>query len=76
MDTIPAIETAQLTRRYNGLIAVNRLNLTVPRGIIFGFLGPNGAGKSTTIRMLTGMLPPLRARRGWGALTSARNPWR
>lgn len=58
MDTIPAIETVQLTRRYNGLIAVNRLNLTVPRGIIFGFLGPNGAGKSTTIRMLTGMLPP------------------
>jgi len=68
MDTIPAIETAQLTRRYNGLIAVNRLNLTVPRGIIFGFLGPNGAGKSTTIRMLTGMLPPHRGHGTGGGL--------
>lgn len=58
MDTVLAIETASLTRRYNGLVAVNQLNLTVPRGIIFGFLGPNGAGKSTTIRMLTGLLPP------------------
>ncbi|HDQ71414.1 MAG TPA: ABC transporter ATP-binding protein [Chloroflexi bacterium] len=54
----PAIQTENLTRRFNSLTAVDRLNLTVPRGVIFGFLGPNGAGKSTTINMLTGLLPP------------------
>ncbi len=54
----PAVRTEDLTRRFNHLVAVDRLNLTVPRGIIFGFLGPNGAGKSTTIKMLTGLLPP------------------
>ena len=37
---------------------MDHLNLTVPRGVIFGFLGPNGAGKSTTINMLISLLPP------------------
>jgi ABC-2 type transport system ATP-binding protein len=55
---IPAISTENLTRRFGDLTAVDRLSLTVPRGIIFGFLGPNGAGKSTTINMLTSLLPP------------------
>jgi len=54
----PAIQTTELTRRFGELTAVDRLSLTVPRGIIFGFLGPNGAGKSTTINMLTSLLPP------------------
>ena len=54
----PAIQTENLTRRFGDLTAVERLNLTVPRGVIFGFLGPNGAGKSTTINMLTSLLPP------------------
>jgi len=54
----PAIQTENLTRRFSDLTAVDRLNLTVPRGVIFGFLGPNGAGKSTTINMLTSLLPP------------------
>jgi ABC-2 type transport system ATP-binding protein len=54
----PAIQTRSLTRRYGDLTAVDRLNLSVPRGVIFGFLGPNGAGKSTTINMLTSLLPP------------------
>jgi ABC-2 type transport system ATP-binding protein len=53
-----AIQTQSLTRQYGDLTAVDRLDLSVPRGIIFGFLGPNGAGKSTTINMLTGLLPP------------------
>ena len=53
----PVIRTENLTRRFGDLVAVDRLSLTVPRGIIFGFLGPNGAGKSTTINMLTGLLP-------------------
>jgi ABC-2 type transport system ATP-binding protein len=53
-----AIQTHTLTRRYGDLTAVDRLDLVVPKGVIFGFLGPNGAGKSTTINMLTSLLPP------------------
>ena len=52
------IWTENLTRQFGKLVAVDRLNLSVPRGTIFGFLGPNGAGKSTTINMLVGLLPP------------------
>ena len=53
-----AIETFDLSRRFGDFTAVDRLNLVVPRGIIFGLLGPNGAGKSTTIKMLTTLLKP------------------
>lgn len=56
MDTV--IETHELTKRYGGQIAVNRLNLQVTRGEIFGFLGPNGAGKTTTFLMLLGLSEP------------------
>jgi len=51
-----SIETKNLTRIFGEFIAVQNLNLSVPRGTFFGFLGPNGAGKSTTIKMLTGIL--------------------
>src|ERR1035437_8778274 len=54
----PAVTTKALTRRFNGLVAVDRLDLEIESGIIFGLLGPNGAGKSTTIKMLTTLLPP------------------
>jgi ABC-2 type transport system ATP-binding protein len=57
-EQAPAIQTENLTRRYDDLTAVDRLNLTVEWGVIFGFLGPNGAGKSTTINMLVSLLPP------------------
>jgi ABC-2 type transport system ATP-binding protein len=53
-----AIETQSLTRRFEDLIAVDRLDLRIPYGQIFGLLGPNGAGKSTTIKMLTTLLDP------------------
>ncbi len=52
------IETKNLTKNFGGLVAVNNLNLQIPKGTIFGFLGPNGAGKSTTVKMLTGLLQP------------------
>jgi ABC-2 type transport system ATP-binding protein len=47
-----------LTRRFDALVAVAHLDLTIERGAFFGLLGSNGAGKSTTIRMLTTLLPP------------------
>lgn len=53
-----AIKTDQLSRNFDQIKAVDRLNLTVPQGIIFGFLGPNGAGKTTTINLLLGLLEP------------------
>jgi ABC-2 type transport system ATP-binding protein len=54
----PAIVARDLRKVYGSKLAVDGLNLEVPRGSFFGFLGPNGAGKSTTIRMLTGLIPP------------------
>ena len=57
-----AINTEVLTRQFGKLTAVDRLDLNVPRGVIFGFLGPNGAGKSTTINMLVGLLRPTSGR--------------
>jgi ABC-2 type transport system ATP-binding protein len=47
-----------LTKRYGRFVAVQPLDLHVPRGELFGFLGPNGAGKTTTIRMIAGVLQP------------------
>ncbi|MFB6296327.1 MAG: ABC transporter ATP-binding protein [Halobacteriales archaeon] len=55
---MPAIDTDGLTKRYGGTVAVDSLDLSVPRGAVFGFLGPNGAGKTTTIRMLVTLLRP------------------
>lgn len=54
----PVIRTANLTRRFGSLAAVDALNLVVAPRLIFGLLGSNGAGKTTTIRMLTTLLPP------------------
>lgn len=48
----------KLTKRFRNITAVDRLDLQVPTGQLFGFLGPNGAGKTTTIKMLTGLLHP------------------
>ncbi|WP_329186273.1 ABC transporter ATP-binding protein [Actinacidiphila glaucinigra] len=54
-----AISTSGLTKRYRGgQLAVDGLDLAVPRGSVFGFLGPNGSGKTTTIRMLMGLIAP------------------
>ncbi len=47
-----------LVKRFGSFVAVDRINLAVRKGEVFGFLGPNGAGKSTTIRMLCGLLRP------------------
>lgn len=52
------IEIYGLTRRYDGVVAVDSLSLTISSGAFFGFVGPNGAGKTTTVNMLTGVLRP------------------
>jgi ABC-2 type transport system ATP-binding protein len=52
------IETRDLTKKFNGRKAVDRLNLKVEEGELFGLLGPNGAGKSTTVVMLSTILEP------------------
>jgi ABC-2 type transport system ATP-binding protein len=53
-----AIELKDVTKRYDEIVAVNNLNLTIGEGEIFGLLGPNGSGKSTTLKMLTGLVDP------------------
>jgi ABC-2 type transport system ATP-binding protein len=53
-----AVETHGLTRTFGNVVAVDGIDLAVPRGSTFGFLGENGAGKSTTIKCLTGLLRP------------------
>jgi ABC-2 type transport system ATP-binding protein len=50
-----AIETQGVTKRFGERVAIDGVNLHVPRGVAFGFLGPNGAGKTTMIRMLLGL---------------------
>jgi ABC-2 type transport system ATP-binding protein len=53
-----AIRSRGLTKDFGNVVAVNKLDLDIPRARIYGFLGPNGSGKSTTIRMLCGLLTP------------------
>src|SRR5215471_4110531 len=53
-----AIESVGLRKAFGDLVAVDGIDLAVPRGSFYGFLGPNGAGKSTTIKCLTGLIRP------------------
>ena len=53
-----AVVVSGLTKRFGGTVAVNALDLQIPRGTFFGLVGPNGAGKTTTLRMVTGLLRP------------------
>ena len=55
---MPMIETINLTKRYNDLVALDNLNLGINEGDCFGFIGPNGAGKTTTIKILATLLKP------------------
>ena len=53
-----AIELEGVTKRYGDFTAVDRISVTVPRGVVYGFLGPNGAGKTTTLRMVNDIIAP------------------
>ncbi len=55
-----AIVCRELTRSFDGFLALDSLDLEVPERSVFGFLGPNGAGKTTTIKILTGLINPTR----------------
>lgn len=52
------VESKQLSKYFNSLLAVDKIDLAIPKGKIYALLGPNGAGKTTTIRMLLGLLKP------------------
>ena len=69
MDNGFAIEVTGLTKRYDGLVAVDGISFEVRKGELFGFLGPNGAGKTTTVRILTGV---IKADRGTALVTGFR----
>src|SRR6185295_1798176 len=56
--TTAMIEIISLVKKFGELIAVNNINLMVPRGEFFAVLGPNAAGKTTTIKILTGLMKP------------------
>jgi ABC-2 type transport system ATP-binding protein len=57
-SSAPAIRCRRLVKRYGAVVAVNGLDLEVPRGECFGLLGPNGAGKTTTVEVLEGLNVP------------------
>ncbi|HET7698768.1 MAG TPA: ABC transporter ATP-binding protein [Vicinamibacterales bacterium] len=69
-----AIAVRDLTRRFGGFVAVDRVSFDVRRGEVFGFLGSNGAGKSTTIRMLCGLLKPTSGTALVGGVDVTRDP--
>lgn len=64
LSASPAVHTVELAKRYGRTVALAGLNMTVPRGEIFGFLGPNGAGKTTAVKLLLGLARPTSGE-GW-----------
>jgi ABC-2 type transport system ATP-binding protein len=68
------IRLNQLTKRYGRFTAVDRIDLVVPSGELFGFLGPNGAGKTTTFRMIAGILRPTSGTIEVGGIDINRRP--
>jgi ABC-2 type transport system ATP-binding protein len=58
MSSQTAVNLQNVTKRYNELVAVNNISLTINTGEIFALLGPNGSGKSTTLKMLMGLVTP------------------
>jgi ABC-2 type transport system ATP-binding protein len=72
----PIIETEDLTKQYGSQTAVNRLNLTIREGEVFGFLGPNGAGKTTSLLMFLGLAEPTSGKVRVCGFNPAREPLR
>lgn len=70
----PIIEMTGLTKRYNRFTAVDRIDLNIREGEIFGLLGPNGAGKSTTILMILGLTEPTGGKVSVRGINSTTHP--
>ena len=68
------IRAEQLTRRFGPVVAVNGVDLAIPKGEVFGLVGPDGAGKTTTLRLLTGLLDADQGRAEVAGFDVARNP--
>src|SRR4029077_16210243 len=58
LDVDGMLEVKGLTKRYAGLLAVDKVSFTVNRGEVVGYLGPHGSGKSTTVNIVVGLLEP------------------
>ncbi|HOK46067.1 MAG TPA: ABC transporter ATP-binding protein, partial [Bryobacteraceae bacterium] len=74
MSTEVMIRAENLTRRFGALTALDRFNVEVARGEIFGLVGPDGAGKTTTARLLCGLLDPTEGRVEVAGYDVARDP--
>ncbi len=70
----PAIVVEGLVKRFGDIVAVDRIDFTVPKGTVLGLLGPNGAGKTTTVRVLTTILRPDAGRATVLGLDVAKRP--
>lgn len=58
MSALAIVQTQNLSKTYGAIHSVNKVDLHVQEGEIYGFLGPNGAGKTTTLKMLLGLIKP------------------
>ena len=68
------IEVNRLSKSYGSVSAINKIELSVESGQVFGFLGPNGAGKSTTIKLLTTLIPPTSGSMSILGIDAVKNP--
>src|SRR6187399_1829604 len=68
------LEARGLTKRYGGLLALDRVSFDLRPGEIVGYLGPNGSGKSTTVNIVVGLLEPSAGSVSIGGLSAADDP--
>ena len=75
-DATPAVSVRALRKAFAGKVAVDGIDLEIPRGSFFGLVGPNGAGKTTTLRMVTALLRPDAGRASVAGVDVWRDPAR